>query len=251
MFVLVYFHLDLLEKVDSNVLNKVQLNDLLNNINNINRKDVYVVQRHMPTMDEWNKEKVLRMSDLLTEHLSNKWNVIPAHVVTIHDCLLEDIMEEKILTFSVKDYVLIELPKGHIPGYTAKTIYELQMKGYQPILVYPEQNKIIQNDPSIIYHMVKKGLVVLINGHSILGRDGKKALQLAKQMVEHNLAHLVNVDTDMIMEEEKVWNKLRKEFGEGIERFFLENSSCIETGYPIIMNEPSRIKKKSLFSFVR
>ncbi|MFC4386570.1 CpsB/CapC family capsule biosynthesis tyrosine phosphatase [Gracilibacillus marinus] len=247
---MVYFHLDLLEKVDSDVLNKVTINDLLNNITNENRKDVYVVQRHMPLMDEWNKEKVLRINNLLTERLSNKWNVVPAHVVTIYDHLLEHIMEEKILTFSVNDYVLIELPKGHIHGYTAKTIYELQMKGYQPILVYPEQNKIIQNDSSIIYQMVKKGLVVLINGQSILGKGGKKAQQLAKQMIEHNLAHLVNIDTTLIMEEEKVWSKIRKDFGDEVERFFLENSSCIETGYPIIMNEPSRIKKKSFFSFM-
>lgn len=244
MFRLIHFYLNLLEKPDSSVLN-IERNI---NITNKASRYMYVFQRHMPSLDEWTKEKVIESSKELEEKLSNKWNVIPAHIVTIYDHLLQDIDEEKLLTFGGNDYLLIELPKGHIPGYTAKTIYDLQVKGYQPILLYPEQNKLIQNDPSILYQMVKKGLVVLINGESILGQAGKKAQQFAKQMLQHNLAHLVNVDNDLAPEVNKVLDKIKKEHGAEVERLLMENASCMETGYPIIMNEPSRIKKKGIFS---
>lgn len=109
--------------------------------------------------------------------------------------ILKDIEEENIATLNNTRYILIELPMFDIPLYSRDIIYELLIRGYQPIIAHPERNRVIGDDPNILFELIEEGALGQLNLGSIEGKFGKKIAETGKLLLSHNMIHFVSTDS--------------------------------------------------------
>ncbi|MRE71913.1 tyrosine-protein phosphatase [Mammaliicoccus sciuri] len=114
--------------------------------------------------------------------------------IRITDQLLNHIDQHKVKGINGSKYLLIELPTNSIPHYTKNLLYEIQTKGFVPIIAHPERNKAIAKDINSLYELINNGALSQITASSLTGELGKNIQKLSIQMIEHNLVHFVASD---------------------------------------------------------
>lgn len=114
--------------------------------------------------------------------------------IRITDKILEDINQHLIRGINESKYLLIELPSNEIPHYTKKILYEIQTKGFIPIIAHPERNKLIAKDINLLYELINNGALSQVTASSLTGELGNNIQKLCIQMIEHNLIHFVASD---------------------------------------------------------
>lgn len=75
-------------------------------------------------------------------------------------------------------YILIELLPSSAPESTGRLIYELQLRGYQPILAHPERYPNIMEKPDHLLHWIEKGLLTQSNIGSFCANSREKQLPM-------------------------------------------------------------------------
>lgn len=55
-----------------------------------------------------------------------------------------------------------------------KNFYNIQLEGLQPILVHPERNSAIIENPDILFDFIEQGVLSQITASSVTGHFGKK-----------------------------------------------------------------------------
>lgn len=100
-----------------------------------------------------------------------------------------------LLTINSTPYVLLELPlSGDWPPFLAQATYELQMAGYLPVLAHAERYPRVQREPEVLSSLIDSGVVIQINGDSLLGRSGDRVRRTAETLIGARLAHLIASD---------------------------------------------------------
>lgn len=95
-------------------------------------------------------------------------------------------------------YILIELLPTSTPEGTERLIYELQLRGYLPILAHPERYKHIMEKPESLIHWIEKGLLTQSNIGSFSGQFGEKTADYAKWLYTHKAIHFLGSDAHRI-----------------------------------------------------
>ena len=99
------------------------------------------------------------------------------------------------LTLNQTNYALIELPFFGKPNFIEKILFNVQLKGYTPVLAHPERLELFQNTPSILNEFVNRGMLTQFTAGSILGLFGKKAKNLTQRYLKEGLVHTFASDT--------------------------------------------------------
>lgn len=146
------------------------------------------------------------------------------------------------------NYVLIEFPTSHVPGYTTQLLFDMQIMGYKPIIVHPERNQELMENPDKLYRLVKNGALTQIIAGNLIGKAGKKIERFANQLIEANLTHLIASDAHGVKKRgfymREALNYLRKHYGETTAYQLTENSELLLLGQTINREPPERIKHK-------
>ncbi|PMC37365.1 tyrosine protein phosphatase [Bacillus sp. UMB0899] len=194
--------------------------------------------------------KVVELNDIL--HQENiPLEVLPGQETRIYGELLEDLRKGDILPLNKFNYLFIELPSGHVPRYTEKLLFEVQLKGLTPVIVHPERNTEIIENSDILYNLVSKGVLTQITSGSVVGKFGKKIQKFTMQLIDSNLTHFIasdahNTSTRSFHFSESL-SVIEKEFGSNASLFFCENAEYLIKGQAIYKEAPSMIKRKKLF----
>ncbi|MBI3941535.1 MAG: tyrosine protein phosphatase [Chloroflexi bacterium] len=91
-------------------------------------------------------------------------------------------------------YMLVELPFTTWPNYTEQMLFELQIMGYTPIIAHPERYTAVYENLERVVPLVERGMLLQLTSTSITGEMGSRAVEAARQLLDHNLAHLVASD---------------------------------------------------------
>ncbi|WP_117168478.1 tyrosine-protein phosphatase [Paraliobacillus sediminis] len=201
------------------------------------------------------KEEIIEQVNILNQRLQEEriaLTVLPGQEIRIYGDMLTNFEKEHLLTLNeTTEYVLIELPKDHFPSYITQLFYDLQIKGYKPIISHPEINSFIREDPDLLYNLVKKGALTQLASASVVGKQSKKVQKFAFQLIESNLAHFIGSEVrssrNYIFRD--AITKITKQFGEERTFFFIENANSLIDGNEVIADQPLRIKKKGLGIF--
>lgn len=201
----------------------------------------------------WTNEKdvVLQSVAAVQKELDNRdipLTIFPGQEVRIVGELVEDILENKI-QFVDEDnkYLMIEFPTATIPAFTDSLFFNLQKTGVTPIIVHPERNHAILNDPTVLLDLVQKGALAQLTAGSYIGSFGKKIQKLSKQLIESNLVHFIASDahntTTRTFYMKDAYSKLEKEFGKEKLLEYQQVSKDIVNGELISPSEPKSIKQ--------
>ncbi|MDI2586534.1 tyrosine-protein phosphatase [Psychrobacillus sp. NEAU-3TGS] len=133
--------------------------------------------------EPWIKHLVTNLNKKLIE-LNIPLTVLEGMEVQLKEGLLDDVEKQFLPLAGTNKYILIELPKNRIPAFTQKLFYEIQLKGYIPIIAHPEQNAEIVKNPAKLFELVNKGALVQVNAASMLGIHGRRIKRFVKKYVD-------------------------------------------------------------------
>lgn len=90
--------------------------------------------------------------------------------------------------------LLVESPyTGDVP-LLEEQLFDLQVKGFQPLLAHPERCPAFQARPERLAALVDHGVRCSITAASLAGRLGQPARRLSIELVAHGLVHDVSTD---------------------------------------------------------
>lgn len=201
------------------------------------------------------KEKILQQVEMLNTALSQHkipLTILPGQEPRIYGEMIEEYESGEVLTLNNGGkYLFIEFPTGHVPRYSEQLLFDIQLKGLTPLIVHPERNSEIIENPDMLYKFVKNGACTQITSSSVTGHFGKKIKKFTMQLVESNLTHFVASDAHNLSSRpfrmNDAYRELVKEFGVEVEYYFKENAELLLEGKTVIKETPEKIKKKKLF----
>lgn len=178
--------------------------------------------------------------------------VYPGQEVRISDQLLTHLDNGKIKGINNSKYLLLELPSNQVPNYTQSIIYEIQTRGFIPVIVHPERNKQISQDINILYGLVGIGALSQITASSLTGGLGKKIQKNSMLMIENNLTHFIASDAHSIQSRpfgfDKIFSKGKhNHLKEEIENL-ISNNKLLLNDEKIKISRPIEHKKNKFLS---
>lgn len=187
-----------------------------------------------------NKELQLQQIPLL---------ILPGQESRIYGEMVEEYHFDKILTLNnTNKYLFIEFPSSQVPRFTERLLFDIQSEGLTPIIVHPERNSRLIEDPDILYNLVNKGALTQVTAASLTGRFGKKIKKFSQNLIEANLTHVIASDAHNTSGRRfcmaEAADMIEKEYGIDMLYLFQDNADSIIKGNACYRESPEKIKKK-------
>ena len=176
--------------------------------------DIIATPHHLsPQFDNYYEEIKPKLDEVLHIDELNEVgiHIYPGQEVRISDQILPQLENNQIIGLNHSKYLLIELPSEHVPHYTGRLFFELQSKGYVPIIAHPERNKEISSNLDVLYDLINAGALSQLTTASLIGKQGKKIQKTCLDMIENNLTHFVASDAHHVEKRPFIMDSLFKE----------------------------------------
>lgn len=102
--------------------------------------------------------------------------------------------ESKAYCLAGTAYLLVELLPTSAPLETWNLLYQLQLRGYLPILAHPERYRHIMSHPDAVRQWVEKGILLQSNWGSFTGDFGETALRSVHWLLDRGMIHFLGSD---------------------------------------------------------
>lgn len=116
-----------------------------------------------------------------------------AEIMLTHD-LDQRYQKGEFTTLASSRYILIEPPMHDFPAYTETVMFNLMLLGLIPILAHPERNVTLGANPSRLYELILRGVMVQANAGSFTGVFGIGVRRFALRLIENNQVHFLGSD---------------------------------------------------------
>lgn len=93
------------------------------------------------------------------------------------------------------NYILVEMSYFNAPLNLYEILFEIQLKGYKPILAHPERYNFYHNDFESYYKLKKAGCLFQLNLLSLTEQYGKNVQNISSRLLKENLYDFVGTDT--------------------------------------------------------
>jgi protein-tyrosine phosphatase len=215
---------------------------------------IVATPHHLTSSYENPKQVIMsRVEELNQALLQEKIDlqVLPGQEVRIHGEMVDGYKLGDILPVDNTQYVLVEFSSSHVPRYTEKLFYDLQLNGLIPVIVHPERNQELIERPEMLYQFVKKGAMTQVTAASICGDFGKKIKNFSHQLIEANLTHFIASDahntSTRTFKLREAYNTVQAKYGNELVYMFTENAALVLDGKHAYKEVPERVKKKKFF----
>ncbi|MFJ7729666.1 tyrosine-protein phosphatase [Neobacillus sp. NPDC097160] len=209
---------------------------------------------HLNNQYDNRRESILAMVDILNQSLQEaniNMKILPGQEPRIFGEILADLENGDIQTLNDSQYLFIEFPSSHVPRYTEKLLFDIQVKGLTPIIVHPERNAELMERPEVLYNLVEKGALTQVTASSLCGYFGKKIKNFSNQLIEANQTHFIASDAHNVVNRtfkmEEAFDLIDSKFGTDYVYLFKENAELLINKKNIIKEMPFQIKKKKKF----
>jgi protein-tyrosine phosphatase len=182
---------------------------------------------------------------------TRKANDIPESILNQFEPLqyadLSRKIEKNLLPLAYRNkYLFIQLPVRKIPLNTSSVFYEVQLRGYIPVIVHAEQNDDFRHNPNKIYDFVKNGGLVLINASSVMGLNGMIVRNIALKLCKHDVVHFIAPANDFIENElfllKLAYEMLQKKMSRNFVNYLQENAIHVVNGTDFHPRTPKKFK---------
>lgn len=197
------------------------------------------------------KQAIIQKTNELNEALKTEnipMTIIPGQEPAIHGELLKGITLGEVSTLNNTQYIFIELPAGHVPRYTDKLLYDLQIEGKIPVIVHPERNQEIIERPEILYRLINNGALSQVTASSVCGIFGKKIKSFSEQLIESNLTHFIASDAHNTNKRAfhmaHAYDNINTRYGVDMVYFLKENAELLLLGQNVYKEVPQHVRKK-------
>lgn len=201
------------------------------------------------------KQDVIRLTKQFADELERHdipLTVFPGQEVRINGNLLEALDNDDILFADTGNrYLMLEFPDDDVPHYTNQMIFDLQQRGITPVIVHPERNTMIMDQPDLLYDLLQRGCLSQITASSYVGTFGKKVEKFSRQLIAAGQGYVFASDAHDLpgrkYEMREAFQKLSAEFGKDIAIIYQNNARNIINGNDVKVSPISRIRIKKIF----
>ncbi|APG65022.1 histidinol phosphatase [Tenacibaculum todarodis] len=97
---------------------------------------------------------------------------------------------------TLKDnYILVEMSFFNEPFNLSDILFQIQLKGYRPVLAHPERYGFYHNNFEVFYKLKKAGFLFQLNLLSLTQHYGKSVQKIANKLIAENFYDFVGTDT--------------------------------------------------------
>ena len=121
-------------------------------------------------------------------------NINAAAEYMMDERFVERLKADDILTLK-DNYVLVEMSYFNAPYNLYDILFEIQLKGYKPVLAHPERYNFYHGDFQNFYKLKKAGCVFQLNLLSLTEQYGKGVQKTAQKLLSENMYDFVGTDT--------------------------------------------------------
>lgn len=166
--------------------------------------------------------------------------------------LIERFDELDFFSMNNSKYILMEFSPINFPKNIEDVIYEIKIRGYIPIIAHAERYKQVQEDVNIVLDCIKEGALIQVNASSILGKNGEKAEDTSKKLLDNNMVHFVATDAHSSNRRRPLikdsYNYILKNYGKEVaEKLFIENPTSVIENRDISILNPTKYEEKRSF----
>jgi protein-tyrosine phosphatase len=213
---------------------------------------LYATPHHRNGRYENEKHSILHHVNVFNEKLAERnipLHVLPGQETRLYKELVEELDREVLIPLHHQlKYLLIELPSSQVPGYAAETIYELNLRNYIPIIVHPERNSEIMENPDLLHDLILEGALTQITANSVIGNFGKKIMNFSHELIRANMTHFIASDAHNVSGRgfhlNEAFETIQKQHGVD-KRFYLqENAQMLLKGENVFVEQPKHIRRK-------
>ena len=191
------FHSHIIPQVDDGSKNLKQTDELLNEASEAGFDKIiftpHYIKEYYKSKVEYNKLWVEGIKQLIEKENLNL-QVYLGNESYLSDDIVDLLKNDEITTINNSKYLLMEMPLNAKPINMFNVVYNLKENGIVPIIAHPERYVFVQQDPFIIYQLIKNGCLAQSNYGSFLGNYGEKAKVLVKKLLENNMVHFLGSD---------------------------------------------------------
>lgn len=137
--------------------------------------------------------KMEQLRDMLNEHQLDI-NVYPGQEIRINGELINELKSGSNIALNDSRYVLVEFSFMDVPNYTENMFFELQLKGYTPLIAHPERCRPLMDNTDRLYQLIEKGAISQVTATSVAGSLGDGLQEKSLKLIESNLVHIVGSD---------------------------------------------------------
>ncbi|WP_425538132.1 tyrosine-protein phosphatase [Microaceticoccus formicicus] len=228
-------------------------------------KGVICTSHHYPQKYDVTAEMIKDGIKLLNEECKKQglvFSFYPGNEIYLDESTLTKLDKREISSLNGSRYVLIELPFLTKPHYARSLIYQLQLKGYIPILAHVERYKYVQDDLDWLLDFIKSGCLMQVNISSISRDKNSDEYKTIMTLLKRNMVHFIATDahrsTWRTPEVSKELEMFRKVLGaDEFQRVALVNpvkvisDEFISSAYEKIIFEEEKEKNKKPGVFAR
>lgn len=201
------------------------------------------------------KKDVLKMTTDFQKALDQSGialTVFPGQEVRINGQLIQALDNDDILFADENNrYLMLEFPDDDVPHFTSQMIFQLQRRGITPVIVHPERNTKIMAQPDLLYELLEKGCLSQITASSYVGTFGEKVEDFSRKLIKNGQGYVFASDAHHLpgrkYEMSAAFEKLAKEFGQGLANEYQDNARAIINGDNVKPHEITKLKKKRRF----
>ena len=222
-------HSHILPGIDDGSENLAQSIDLLSRLNTIGFSKCIVTPHTLPEIWENTSEGITATFNSTKSQLEEPLNNMLCRVASeymINDSFLQRLQKEPLLTLK-DNYVLIEMSYLNPPLALKEIIFEIQLKGYQPLLAHPERYLFYHNNTKMYETLKKLEVQFQLNLLSSVGYYGSAVAKTADFLLKENLIDFVGSDVHHLRHvnafENKIIVKSEKQLRDAIDKnaFFI------------------------------
>ncbi len=147
-----------------------------------------------PNSSETIKEKLEVVRQALIQEGLNDISLNAAAEYMMDEHFSKRLEEDDILVLKDK-YILVEMSYFNAPINLYDILFQIQLKGYKPVLAHPERYTFLHHDINTYYKLKKAGCIFQLNLLSLTDQYGKGVQAKTKELLKHQLYDLVGTDT--------------------------------------------------------
>ncbi|TDQ24079.1 tyrosine-protein phosphatase [Tenacibaculum caenipelagi] len=140
------------------------------------------------------KEKLEEVRTALKERGLKDISINAAAEYMMDERFTERLKADDILTLK-DNYILVEMSYFNAPYNLYDILFEIQLKGYKPVLAHPERYNFYHNDYQNYYKLKKAGCVFQLNLLSLTEQYGKGVQKTAQKLLSEGMYDFVGTDT--------------------------------------------------------
>ena len=139
-------------------------------------------------------EKLVEVKKALSDNGYTDITINAAAEYMIDEQFVARLVKDDILTLK-DNMILVEMSYFNAPINLYDILFEIQLKGYKPILAHPERYNFYHNDFQNYYKLKKAGCLFQLNLLSLTEQYGTSVKKTAERLIKENLYDFVGTDT--------------------------------------------------------